>query len=109
MIRRSTGLRSGRQMAGFCTSRAIASGSVNRWRVPIDEATGKTLGPPEPVTTPAAFVGHFSFSADGTRLAFESRVTDANVRKAMLDLSTETLRGDPTALTSGSRPWVYVD
>jgi eukaryotic-like serine/threonine-protein kinase len=84
-------------------------GSVNLWRVPIDEASGKPLGPPEPVTTPAAFVGHFSFSGDGTRLAFESRVTDANVRKATLDLSTESVRADPVAVTSGSRPWVYVD
>ena len=84
-------------------------GSVNLWRVPIDESSGKTLGPPEAVTTPAAFLGHFSFSADGSRLAFESRVTDANVRKIALDSATETVRGEPVALTSGSRPWLYVD
>ncbi len=84
-------------------------GSLNLWRVPIDEASGKTLGPPEAVTTPSAFLGHFSFSADGTRLAFESRVMDANVQKLAVDSTTETVPGTPVQLTTGSRPWLYVD
>ena len=84
-------------------------GSLNLWRVPIDEASGKTLGPPEAVTTPSGFLGHFSFSADGTRLAFESRVMDANVQKLAVDSATETVRGTPLQMTTGSRPWLYVD
>src|SRR4029453_18113724 len=40
-------------------------GSMNLWRVRIDERTGKTLGSPEPIVTPATSVAHMSVSADG--------------------------------------------
>ena len=33
-------------------------GSMNLWRVAIDEASGKPLGEPEPITTPAPFLAH---------------------------------------------------
>lgn len=39
-------------------------GTMNIWRLPIDERTGRTLGPPEPVTAPAQFVGSLSLAAD---------------------------------------------
>src|SRR5215472_9668888 len=39
-------------------------GTLNLWRVPIDEKTGKTLGPVEPALLPATYVGHFSFARD---------------------------------------------
>ena len=45
------------------------SGSMNLWRVPIDEASGKTLAEPESITTPAAYLAHPSLSADGKRIA----------------------------------------
>jgi TolB protein len=45
-------------------------GSFNVWRVPIDELSGKTLGPLEQVTTPSPYVAHLSFSADGRHLAY---------------------------------------
>ena len=84
-------------------------GSMNLWRVPIDEASGKALGPPEAVTTPAAFTGHFSFSGDGSRIAFESRIIDSNVKKLSLDPLAEAVRGDEATITTGSRPWSFVD
>jgi Tol biopolymer transport system component len=50
-------------------------GSMNLWRVPVDDRSGKTEGPPEPVRAPAAFVAHVSFSRDGRRLVYASSVT----------------------------------
>src|SRR3989442_1325010 len=40
-------------------------GSMNLWRVRIDEVSGKTRGAPEPFTTPALSSGFMSFSRDG--------------------------------------------
>ena len=47
-------------------------GTMNAWRVPIDERSGRKLGPPEPITTPATWAGGLSFSGDGTQLAYAS-------------------------------------
>ena len=46
----------------FLSNRA---GSMNLWRVPIDEATGVTSGEPEALSAPAPYIRHFSVSADG--------------------------------------------
>jgi len=40
-------------------------GTMNLWRVAIDEATGKASGEPEPATLPTAFSCNFSFSQQG--------------------------------------------
>src|SRR5215213_4736572 len=39
-------------------------GSMNVWRVPIEEQSGKVLGPAEAVTTPSSYSTHLSFSRD---------------------------------------------
>ena len=43
---------------------------MNLWRVAIDQATGRLLGEPEPVTTPSIWSGDLSFARDGSRLVF---------------------------------------
>jgi len=48
-------------------------GVMNMWRVPIDEATGKTLGPPVADRLPAREVGGIALSGDGRRLAYVDR------------------------------------
>ena len=47
-------------------------GSMNLWRVAIDEASGRTRGEPEPVTTPSRTSGSISFSRDGQLMMFVS-------------------------------------
>ncbi len=84
-------------------------GSMNLWRIAIDERSGKALARPEPVTTPALFLGHFSFSGDGTRLAFESRAIDQNVLRAEFDPKQERIGGEPARVTTGSRRWAEID
>ncbi|HEV2721429.1 MAG TPA: protein kinase [Thermoanaerobaculia bacterium] len=41
------------------------SGTLNLWRIPIDEETGQTTGNPEPATLPATVSGDFAFSQQG--------------------------------------------
>jgi len=54
-------------------------GAMNLWRIPVDAATGKAAGPAVPVTMGAqATAGLPSFSKDGRRLAFRSRIGSIN-------------------------------
>jgi len=84
-------------------------GPINLWRVAIDEPSGRTLGPPEPVTTPAPFATHISISADGTRIAYSSILRTRNVQKVSIDPFTGTPRGEPAWITTGSRLWANPD
>jgi serine/threonine-protein kinase len=84
-------------------------GSMNLWRAPIDEESGRALGDPEPITTPATSLGHISVSADGQRIAYSSVLVTTNIQKAALDPSAAAVIGDPEWVTTGSRRWSSPD
>ena len=84
-------------------------GPINLWRVPIDESSGKTLGPPEPVTTPAPFVAHIAISADGRRIAYSSILRSRNLQRLRIDPATGMPNGEPSWITTGSRLWANPD
>ncbi len=77
-------------------------GSMNLWRVPMEEQTGQVLGPAEPVTTPSPYSGHVSFSRDGRLLAYAQELKIANVQKVAFDPSTGKVAGRPVAVTPGT-------
>jgi Tol biopolymer transport system component len=83
-------------------------GSMNLWRIAVDEASGRPRGEPEPLTTPAAFVAHPSLSADGRRIAFSSVLTQQNIQSMRFDPATLTMT-EPRWLTTGSRQWSSPD
>jgi len=78
-------------------------GSMNLWRIPIEEKSGKVLGQPEPVTTPSAYSAHISFSRDGRRLAYVQSVIRQNLQQVGFDPATETIVGQPSWITQGSK------
>jgi Tol biopolymer transport system component len=78
-------------------------GSMNLWRIPIEEKSGKVLGPPQPITTPSTDAAHISFSRDGRHLAYVQRTSTANLHKVGFDPATGKVVGQPTAVTQGSR------
>jgi Tol biopolymer transport system component len=84
-------------------------GSMNLWRIAVDEVSGKALGRPEPITTPAPFLAHPSISADGLRIAYSAVSKTMNIQQLPLDPATATVKGDPTWVTSGSRLWANPD
>jgi Tol biopolymer transport system component len=86
----------------FSSDRA---GTMNLWRVPIDESSGNTLGAPEAITTPSKFAGHLSVSADGRRLVYSSMEFSQNIERVVFDPKAEAAKGAPTPVTSGSRLW----
>jgi Tol biopolymer transport system component len=77
-------------------------GSMNLWRVPIDERSGKVLGEMEPVTTPSTYAAHISFSRTGRQMAYVQRNYSANVYRVGFDPERETA-GQPMPVTQGSR------
>jgi Tol biopolymer transport system component len=78
-------------------------GSMNLWRVAIDERTGRVEDEPEPVTAGvAAFPQHLDFSADGRRMVYVANVQTANLQRFGFDPVTGSLRGSPVWVTGGS-------
>jgi Tol biopolymer transport system component len=85
------------------------SGTMNLWRMAIDEETGRARGEPEPIVTPAPFLAHPTISADGAHLAYSSVLLTTNIQRLGLDSSTAMPVGDPVWVTSGSRLWSSPD
>jgi serine/threonine protein kinase/Tol biopolymer transport system component len=78
------------------------SGSLNLWRLPIDEASGKALGEPEPLTTPAMGSGFWSISRDGRRIVYAANESKANIERFPFDSNALRPTGPPVAITRGS-------
>ncbi|HSR40547.1 MAG TPA: hypothetical protein VLL48_00205, partial [Longimicrobiales bacterium] len=84
-------------------------GSMNLWRVAVDEESGRVRGDPEPVTAPAQFVAHPCVSADGLHLVFSNIVTTTqNAQKATFDPRTGEV-GEGVWVTRGTRRWANPD
>ncbi len=79
------------------------SGSMNFWRVPIDEATGKVLGEPQSISTPSASSGFLSLSKTGTVFAYSTDDSRANIEKLSLDPVGLTVAETRVPITHGSR------
>jgi eukaryotic-like serine/threonine-protein kinase len=77
-------------------------GSMNFWRVPLDERTGEVLGAPETVTTPSSYSQHLSFSRDGTRMAYVQKSETENLHRVAFDPAALKALGAPEAVTRGS-------
>src|SRR2546430_8130834 len=74
-------------------------GSMNLWRVRINEETGDTRGPPEAFTTPSTDTGHLTISRDGRRMAYAQQSLTSNLYKIAFDPLTEAHIGAPVSLT----------
>jgi Tol biopolymer transport system component len=80
-------------------------GSVNLWRIPLDEKSGKVLGPAEPVTTPSSNAGFMSFARDGSRMAYVHQTFARNFSKFRFDRPAEP----PTPITRGAHIYRQLD
>jgi len=85
------------------------NGAMNLWRVPVDQASGLATGEPEPVTLGVqASTGLPSFSKDGARLAFRSRIGSVNPVELPFDPVTLKI-GEPRLLDSNTNVRVPSD
>ncbi len=79
------------------------SGSMNLWRVAIDEKTGTQLGEPESVPTPSKYCRHITFSRDGKTLAYVRYESQSNVKSIAFDPKTLKTSGEASWITRGDR------
>jgi len=84
-------------------------GSMNIWRIAIDETSGRPRGEPEPISSPASFATHLSMSADGRLLAYNAVLETQNIQKLRLDPVKGEVLGEPVPVTTGSRFWANPD
>jgi len=76
------------------------NGTLNLWRIPIDEKSGAATGEAEPIRLPATLSGHFSFSKEG-EMAFTS-MTRSCLAVTMPFDTTNAALGPPHVLFGGS-------
>jgi Tol biopolymer transport system component len=86
-------------------------GSVNIWRVAIDEKSGAVLGQPEAVTTIGAATSalSLSFSRDGRQLAYIAQDEIRNLRRISFDTSSGKVTSEPISITRGSMQLWFPD
>ncbi len=78
-------------------------GSMNLWRVSVDEETGTATGEPESVTMPALYVRHFAFSRDGKTLAYIRYETQSNLQSIAFDPVNLKTVGEVNFITRGNK------
>ena len=79
------------------------SGNMAFWRIAVDENSGKALGEPEAVLTPAKYNRHLSFSRDGRRLLYVQTERESNIQAIKFDLKLEQTVGESFSVTRGDR------
>ena len=78
-------------------------GSMNLWRIGVDETTGQPTSDPEPIGTPSPYSQHLSFSRDGRQLAYVDLQSRVNLQQAAFDPSARRVVGRPLWVTGGAR------
>jgi serine/threonine protein kinase len=77
-------------------------GAMNLWSIPVDEATGKPLGPAEPHRLPAREVGGIAVARDGRHIAYVDRETAFAIDRLNFD-DQGRLTGKPEEIYQSSQ------
>ena len=77
-------------------------GSMNIWRVAVDEETGKASGEPESVRTPSTYIRHLALSRDGKTIAYIRYETKSNLQSITFDPKNLKTVGEVNMVTSGN-------
>ncbi|MGH9751291.1 MAG: protein kinase domain-containing protein [Blastocatellia bacterium] len=79
------------------------SGSMNLWRAPVDEQTGKVLGSPELIPAPSAHTQHLSFARDGKRLAYAQATARYAIQRLAFEPNRAAVVGQAETVFEGAR------
>ncbi|HZR26435.1 MAG TPA: protein kinase [Vicinamibacterales bacterium] len=90
----------------FLSSR---SGSMNLWRVAINEATGEAIGAPQPVGLPSPYVSLFTIGADGVTFAYQSLLDMRTIERIGFDGPSGRVFGEPVVVAAPSREFFGFD
>jgi Tol biopolymer transport system component len=83
-------------------------GTLDLYRIGIDEATGKATSKPERVSIPAGSAGPFSLSRGGDRIAFEVDSTNYGIQRLSLDPVRLEVTGTPRSIMTGLPVTTYL-
>jgi Tol biopolymer transport system component len=78
-------------------------GSMNLWRVAVDERSGRVLSTPQPITTSSEWSALPSFSRDGHRLIYATESSRSFVELVPLNPETAQVDGPPALAYQGAR------
>ncbi|MFP5289365.1 MAG: hypothetical protein ACLGI9_26765, partial [Thermoanaerobaculia bacterium] len=84
-------------------------GSMNLWRVAIDERSGRVLGAPQPITTSSEWSALPSLSRDGRRLVFATNSSRSFVEQVPFDPAAGRVDGSPSLVYQGARSILSCD
>ena len=79
-------------------------GSVNLWRVAIDEKSGRPLSEPAPVTVPSNWAGPYAISHDGKHVVYESQTVLPSIEQTPIDPAAERPTGSSRTIFRSSLP-----
>jgi Tol biopolymer transport system component/tRNA A-37 threonylcarbamoyl transferase component Bud32 len=80
-------------------------GTLNLWRIAIDEKTGAVQGAPEAITVPVEHATRPTLSRDGERLAYTTVAWAGTVSVAPFDPKRGVLAGEEKRLLGGPHLW----
>lgn len=78
-------------------------GSMNLWRVSVDEQSGEQTGEPEAVSTPSKYARHLTISRDGKLLGYVRYESQSNVQVLNFDVKNLKISGEAAYITRGDR------
>jgi Tol biopolymer transport system component len=78
-------------------------GSMNLWRVAVDEDSGEVQGVPQPITTPSAWSALPSFSRDGHLMIYATNDNRSFIEQVPFDPERGRTTGPPTLIYQGAR------
>ena len=76
-------------------------GSMNLWRIAVDEKTGGATGAPEAVPTLSRYAFNVSFSRDGKSLVYVRYESTSNIQSVLFDALSGKVTGEPFWVTRG--------
>ena len=85
------------------------SGTVNLWSVAVDPTSGRPLGEPQPLTTPAPWAGFMTSSGDATTIAYAAYDFTTNAASIGFDPDSGVIEGEERTIVAGSRAWLQPD
>jgi eukaryotic-like serine/threonine-protein kinase len=85
------------------------SGSMNLWRVAVDERSGRVSGTPQPITTSSEWSALPSLSRDGHRLIYATDSSRSFVELVPFDPETARVEGPPALAYQGARDILSCD
>jgi eukaryotic-like serine/threonine-protein kinase len=84
-------------------------GSMNLWRVAVDERSGRVLSTPQPITTSSEWSALPSLSRDGHRLIYATESSRSFVESVPFNPETAQVDGPPSLVYQGARAILSCD